>query len=196
MVRSMYRNQSAGVAGKFSFSGGAQRAIRPLAGRGVLQRVIGATGADVPQLPVGDFVAHSLYRPAASRARLPDRIGHWHVVFPRYGSLTSAATAISRRLRRVAWACRRFLTPRPRVTQLEAVTASGGVMGQEFYESLAQRVRVIAEKADPFTRRRLLGLAKRYDAKGGPWGDLVQLTAAAGPGHPPPASIFSGPSGA
>jgi hypothetical protein len=45
----------------------------------------------------------------------------------------------------------------------------GGVMGQEFYESLAQRVRVIAEKADPFTRRRLLGLAKRYDAKGGPW---------------------------
>ena len=45
----------------------------------------------------------------------------------------------------------------------------GGVMGQEFYESLAQRVRVIAEKANPFTRRRLLGLAKRYDAKGGPW---------------------------
>jgi hypothetical protein len=45
----------------------------------------------------------------------------------------------------------------------------GGVMGQEFYESLAQRVRVIAEKANPFTRRRLLGLAKWYDAKGGPW---------------------------
>jgi hypothetical protein len=42
-------------------------------------------------------------------------------------------------------------------------------MGQEFYESLAQRVRVIAEKANPSTRRRLLGLAKRYDAKGGPW---------------------------
>jgi hypothetical protein len=61
------------------------------------------------------------------------------------------------------------LTPRPRVTRLEAVIASGGVMGQEFYESLAQRVRVIAEKANPSTRRRLLGLAMRYDAKGGPW---------------------------
>jgi len=42
-------------------------------------------------------------------------------------------------------------------------------MGQEFYESLAQRVRVIAEKANPFSRGRLLDLAKRYDAKGGPW---------------------------
>jgi len=119
VVRSMYRNQSAGVAGKFLFYRRAQRAIRPLAGRRVLQRVIGATGADVPQLPVADFVAHSLHRPAASRARLPDRIGHW------LWQSTSAATAISRRLRRVAWASRRFLTPRPRVTQLEAVIASG-----------------------------------------------------------------------
>jgi hypothetical protein len=41
-------------------------------------------------------------------------------------------------------------------------------MEQEFYQRLAQRVRVIAEKADPFTRRRLLDLAKRYDAKGSP----------------------------
>jgi hypothetical protein len=87
VVRSMYRNQSTGVAGKFLFYRRAQRAIRPLAGRWVLQRVIGATGADVPQLPVADFIAHSLHRPAASRARLPDRIGHWHLVFPRYGSL-------------------------------------------------------------------------------------------------------------
>jgi hypothetical protein len=40
-------------------------------------------------------------------------------------------------------------------------------MKQEFYQGLANRVRTIAEKADPFTRRRLLDLAKRYDAKGG-----------------------------
>jgi hypothetical protein len=38
----------------------------------------------------------------------------------------------------------------------------GCVMELEFYQGLAQRVRVIADKADPFTRRRLL---ERYDAK-------------------------------
>lgn len=32
-------------------------------------------------------------------------------------------------------------------------------MEQEFYWVLAERVRAIAEKADPFTRRRLLDLA-------------------------------------
>ncbi|CUT13447.1 hypothetical protein BF49_4527 [Bradyrhizobium sp.] len=66
-------------------------------------------------------------------------------------------------------------------------------MEQEFYESLAQRVRALADRADPFTRRRLLDLAKRYDAKGG--------TARSGPTErplpvpptTPPASIFSGP---
>ncbi|MCK1744282.1 hypothetical protein IVA80_26500 [Bradyrhizobium sp. 139] len=41
-------------------------------------------------------------------------------------------------------------------------------MEQEFYRGLAHRVRALAEKADPFTRRRLLDLAKRYDAKGEP----------------------------
>jgi hypothetical protein len=66
-------------------------------------------------------------------------------------------------------------------------------MEQEFYLGLAQRVRVIAEKADPFTRRRLLDLAKRYDAKGG-------ISRSGPPERPlpvprttPPASIFSGP---
>lgn len=66
-------------------------------------------------------------------------------------------------------------------------------MEQEFYHGLAQRVRVIAEKADPFTRRRLLDVAKRYDAKGG------QPSRQAAPDRPlptprttPPASI-SGP---
>lgn len=38
----------------------------------------------------------------------------------------------------------------------------------EFYKGFAQRARDLAEKADPFTQRRLLELAKRYDAKGKP----------------------------
>jgi hypothetical protein len=67
-------------------------------------------------------------------------------------------------------------------------------MEQEFYRGLAQRVRAIAEQADPFTRRRLLDLAKRYDAKGSP-------ASRSGPTERPlppsrttlPASIFSGP---
>ncbi|MBM7483936.1 hypothetical protein ACVWWI_002748 [Bradyrhizobium sp. USDA 3686] len=40
-------------------------------------------------------------------------------------------------------------------------------MEQEFYRGLAERVRGMAEEADPFTRRRLLDLAKRYDSRGG-----------------------------
>ncbi|OSI24817.1 hypothetical protein [Bradyrhizobium canariense] len=66
-------------------------------------------------------------------------------------------------------------------------------MEQEFYQGLAQRVRAIAEKADPFTRRRLMDLAKRYDAKGSP-----TLRSGATerplptPRATPPASIFSG----
>lgn len=38
----------------------------------------------------------------------------------------------------------------------------------EFYRGLAQRVRDIAERADPFTKRRLTKLAERYEAKGCP----------------------------
>jgi hypothetical protein len=68
-------------------------------------------------------------------------------------------------------------------------------MEQEFYRGLAQRVRGMAEKADPFTRRRLLDLAKRYDTRGG-------QRSASGPTEwplrasrtTPPASSFSGPS--
>ena len=40
-------------------------------------------------------------------------------------------------------------------------------MDEEFYRRHALRVRDLAGKADPFTRRRLLDLAARYDAKGG-----------------------------
>ncbi|MET4479140.1 hypothetical protein [Bradyrhizobium sp. F1.13.3] len=66
-------------------------------------------------------------------------------------------------------------------------------MEQEFYQGLAQRVRTIAEKADPFTRRRLLDLAKRYDVKGGsrPVNPIERPLPA--PRTTPPASIFSGP---
>jgi hypothetical protein len=38
-------------------------------------------------------------------------------------------------------------------------------MEQEFYRGLAQRVRDIAERVDPFTKRRLLRLAERYAIK-------------------------------
>jgi hypothetical protein len=62
-------------------------------------------------------------------------------------------------------------------------------MEHEFYQGLAHRVRTIA---DPFTKRRLLDLAKQYDAKG------VQTVRPATerplpmPRTTPPASILSG----
>jgi hypothetical protein len=40
-------------------------------------------------------------------------------------------------------------------------------MDQVFFREQALRVRGLAEKADPFTRKRLLGLADKYDAKAG-----------------------------
>lgn len=39
-------------------------------------------------------------------------------------------------------------------------------MEHEFYRGLAQRVRDIAERVDPFTKRRLLRLAERYAVNG------------------------------
>jgi hypothetical protein len=65
---------------------------------------------------------------------------------------------------------------------------------QEFYRGLAQRVRDLAEKADPFTRRRLQKLAEQYDVKGG---NAVRPARAVErplptPRTTPPASIFSG----
>ncbi|RZN15835.1 hypothetical protein [Bradyrhizobium sp. Leo121] len=39
---------------------------------------------------------------------------------------------------------------------------------EDFYRGFAQRARDLAEKADPFTRRRLLDLAQRYDLKSRP----------------------------
>jgi hypothetical protein len=40
-------------------------------------------------------------------------------------------------------------------------------MDRESYRQQAQHVRDLAERADPFTRKRLLDLADSYDAKGG-----------------------------
>ena len=40
-------------------------------------------------------------------------------------------------------------------------------MDQEFFRQQALRARDLAEKADPFTRNRLLALAGKYDAKAG-----------------------------
>nr|WP_024512720.1 hypothetical protein [Bradyrhizobium sp. ARR65] len=40
-------------------------------------------------------------------------------------------------------------------------------MDSEFYRQQALRARDLAAKADSFTRKRLLALAERYDAKAG-----------------------------
>jgi hypothetical protein len=37
-------------------------------------------------------------------------------------------------------------------------------MDEDFCREQVQRIRVLAERADPFTRRRLLALVGRYDA--------------------------------
>ena len=41
-------------------------------------------------------------------------------------------------------------------------------MDEDFCREQVQRIRALAERADPFTRRRLLALVGRYDAKAGP----------------------------
>jgi len=38
-------------------------------------------------------------------------------------------------------------------------------MNDEYFKQQAARVRALADKADPFTRKRLLDLAERYDAR-------------------------------
>ncbi|WP_246504318.1 hypothetical protein [Bradyrhizobium agreste] len=61
----------------------------------------------------------------------------------------------------------------------------GGGVAEEFYKGFAQRARDLAENADPFTRRRLLELARRY----------VPDHEAAGPSRrraTPPGVLFSG----
>ncbi|WP_275170236.1 hypothetical protein [Bradyrhizobium sp. CSS354] len=67
-------------------------------------------------------------------------------------------------------------------------------MEQEFYRGLAQRVGGMAEKADPFTRRRLLDLAERYDSRGGhPSASGPTERPLPTPRTTPAAATFSGP---
>jgi hypothetical protein len=40
-------------------------------------------------------------------------------------------------------------------------------MNDDFFKEQAARVRAIADRADPFTRKRLLDLAERYESKAG-----------------------------
>ncbi|RXG96039.1 hypothetical protein [Bradyrhizobium vignae] len=60
---------------------------------------------------------------------------------------------------------------------------------EEFYRGFAQRARDLAEKADPFTKRRLLDLAKRYDLRSS--GSTHGRAPA--PRATPPTALFSGP---
>jgi len=58
---------------------------------------------------------------------------------------------------------------------------------EEFYRGFAQRARDLAEKADPFTKRRLLDLAKRYvKSSGSSYGRTPPSRAT------PPNVLFSG----
>ncbi|MHB0772995.1 hypothetical protein ACYCVF_31430 [Bradyrhizobium sp. 1.29L] len=66
-------------------------------------------------------------------------------------------------------------------------------MGHEFYRKLAQQARDLAERADPFTRQRLLKLAGSYDVKGENLARAPRPTERPLPRTAPPASIFSGP---
>lgn len=57
---------------------------------------------------------------------------------------------------------------------------------EEFYGGFAQRARDLAEKVDPFTKRRLLDLAKQYDLRssGSSYAPPPRVT--------PPTALFSG----
>jgi hypothetical protein len=61
---------------------------------------------------------------------------------------------------------------------------------EEFYRGFAQRARDLAEKADPFTRRRLLDLAQRYDLRSRP--GPVSARSIPPPRATPPTVLFSG----
>ncbi|WP_247297380.1 hypothetical protein [Bradyrhizobium sp. 179] len=61
---------------------------------------------------------------------------------------------------------------------------------EEFYRGFAQRARNLAENADPFTRRRLLDLAQRYDLKSKPGSGGGRTLPP--PRAMPPTALFSG----
>jgi hypothetical protein len=45
------------------------------------------------------------------------------------------------------------------------MTLFEGVMNAEYFKEQAARVRSLADRADPFTKERLLALAERYDGR-------------------------------
>ncbi|QHP71263.1 hypothetical protein EI171_30630 [Bradyrhizobium sp. LCT2] len=61
---------------------------------------------------------------------------------------------------------------------------------EEFHLGFAQQARDLAEKADPFTRRRLLELARRYDVQSKPGHHGARV--APPPKAMPPNAVFSG----
>ncbi|GAA0034027.1 MULTISPECIES: hypothetical protein [Bradyrhizobium] len=61
---------------------------------------------------------------------------------------------------------------------------------EDFYRGFAQRARDLAENADPFTRRRLLDLAQRYDLKSRPGSGAGRSIPP--PRATPPTVLFSG----
>ena len=62
-------------------------------------------------------------------------------------------------------------------------------MSDEYFKQQAERVRALADNADPFTKRRLLDLAEKYDAKlGRPSRATRELKLSIRPATPPSAS--------
>ncbi|SFQ30091.1 hypothetical protein SAMN05216330_12422 [Bradyrhizobium sp. Ghvi] len=61
---------------------------------------------------------------------------------------------------------------------------------EDFYRDFAQRARDLAENADPFTKRRLLDLAQRYDLKSRPGSEGGRSIPP--PRSTPPTVLFSG----
>jgi hypothetical protein len=55
----------------------------------------------------------------------------------------------------------------PRVLKFSPLFRADISLDSEFFKQQALRARDLAEKANPFTRKRLLDLADRYDAKAG-----------------------------
>lgn len=66
-------------------------------------------------------------------------------------------------------------------------------MDEDFCREQVQRIRALADRADPFTRRRLLALVGRYDAKAGDPSRPPRIAERPLPSRTAlPASIFAG----
>jgi hypothetical protein len=69
-------------------------------------------------------------------------------------------------------------------------------MDQEFYRQQAQRVRDLAQRAHPFTKKRLLDLADGYDVKGGGPSRASRVIERPLPRTAPPVATFPSAGGA